>query len=322
VCEWLRGFTFIDDMELSIGMLRNALLYLAKNPTANALASRYGKRLGASQFVAGETLQDAIAVVRHLNQKGILGILDHLGEFVKSEDEAKQATFANVATIEAIDEAKVQAYLSVKLTQLGLDFDEDLCYRNMEQILTSAQRHKVFVRIDMEDYRHNESTLQLFRTLVEKFDGGVGLVIQAYLRKSEADLDALAPFRPNLRIVKGAYQEPESVAFRSKEQINSNYINLAKKNMQRGHYTALATHDITLINDLRAFVTANQISRSLFEFQMLYGVRTDLQHTLSQEGYAVRVYVPFGHDWYGYFMRRLAERPANVKLVWHSLISH
>lgn len=301
-------------------LLRNTFLYLAKSQATNRLAKRYGMRLGATRFVAGETITSAIEAVKHLNQAGILGTLDHLGEFVANEQEAVQAADFCMQTLDAIHENGVQSHLSVKMTQLGLDISRELCLANMRNILTRAREYGNFVRIDMEDYQHNAITIEIFKTLRKEFGATVGLVIQAYLFKSMEDLAELGQLQPNLRLVKGAYKEPATVAFPDKADVDANFLKLIQVHLGNGNYTAVATHDETIIERVKQFVREQGIPNSQFEFQMLYGIRNQLQVDLAKEGYTVRVYVPYGDDWYGYFMRRLAERPANVGFVLKSLV--
>ena len=301
-------------------LLRNTFLYLAKSQATNRLAKRYGLRLGATRFVAGETIQTAIQAVKQLNQSGIVATLDHLGEFVYTREESVEAADFCIRTLDAIHESGVQSNLSLKMTQLGLDISQELCLENMRRILTRAQQYGSFVRIDMEDYQHNEITLEIFSTLKQEFGATVGLVIQAYLFKSAQDVLNLNEFQPNLRLVKGAYKEPATVAFPNKGDVDANFVKLIQMHLLNGNYTAVATHDEKIIEQVKQFVRDRKISNSQFEFQMLYGIRTNLQHELASEGYTVRVYVPYGDDWYGYFMRRLAERPANVGFVLKSLV--
>ncbi len=302
-----------------VQLMRDTLLYLAKNQSSNELARKYGFKLGADRFVAGETIEDAIKAVMNLNQQGILVTLDHLGEFVNSSEEAVISADYCVRTLDAIQESGVKSHLSLKMTQLGLDISRDLCMNNMRRILGKAKQYGNFVRIDMEDYAHNEITLEIFKELRREFGETVGLVIQSYLYKSEQDIADLNEFHPNLRIVKGAYKEPSTVAFPEKADVDKNYIKLVEQQLLYGNFAAIATHDESIINHLKGFIKEHSIPLTQFEFQMLYGIRTQYQTELAAEGYAVRVYVPYGDDWYGYFMRRLAERPANVGFVVKSM---
>ena len=301
-------------------MMRDVLLYLSKSKTSTKMARRYGLRFGANRFVAGETIESAIDAIQALNQNDIVATLDHLGEFVANPGEARASADYCVRTLNAIHESGVKSGLSVKLTQLGLDISKDLCLENMHTILDTAKKNGQFVRIDMEDYAHNEITIDIFKQLIKEYGPKtIGLVIQAYLFKSDADLDLMHEHGATLRIVKGAYKEPASVAFPDKKDVDKNYIHLVEKHLSNGHYTAVATHDESCILQVKKFVKENGIPNDLFEFQMLYGIRTQLQMDLAKEGYKIRVYVPYGDDWYGYFMRRLAERPANVGFVLKSM---
>lgn len=295
-------------------MMRSVLLSLSKNKNANELAKRYGLRFGAQRFVAGETIDSAIARVRQLNEAGMKVTLDHLGEFVSDRAEAKESADYCVRTLDAIAKAGVEANLSLKLTQLGLDLDRGMCVDHMREILTTASRHGIFVRIDMEDFSRCQMTIDLLLELRQEFDN-VGTVMQAYLYRAADDVSMLASQHIPLRIVKGAYKEPKEVAYPIKADVDLNYKKLVQLSMDAGNYTAVATHDEALVRWVRDYTEKNGIDRSRFEFQMLYGIRPALQQDLAKLGYTVRIYVPFGTDWYGYFMRRLAERPANVAFV-------
>lgn len=300
-------------------LLKNTFLFLSKNRFANRTAKKYGLRLGAQRFVAGEQIMEAIAAVKELNKQGIVVTLDHLGEFIFTKEEAAESTDCCIRTLEEIAKSGVNANLSLKMTQLGLDISRQLCMDNMRKILNTAAAHNIFVRIDMEDYAHNEISLEIFEELRKEYGKTVGIVIQAYLYKSEQDIDRLHVFSPNLRLVKGAYKESAEVAYPKKEDVDSNFIKIIEKHLLNGDYAAVATHDDQIINHVKKFVQDHQIPNSQFEFQMLYGIRTGAQQELANDGYTMRVYVPYGNDWYGYFMRRLAERPANVGFVLKSM---
>lgn len=300
-------------------LLRNGLLFLSKNRAANRAAKKYGLRFGARRFVAGEQIADALGAVRQLNEAGIVATLDHLGEFILTEEEALESTRFCIQTLKEIEKSGVRSNLSLKMTQLGLDLSRELCMRNMRAILDTAAACGNFVRIDMEDYAHNEDSIDIFCELREEYGDTVGLVIQAYLYKSADDIDKLHRFRPNLRLVKGAYKESPDVAYPNKEDVDRNFIRIIEQHLKNGDYAAIATHDDNIIRHVKQFVNEHNIPRSQFEFQMLYGIRTQAQRELANEGYTMRIYVPFGDDWYGYFMRRLAERPANVGFVLKSL---
>lgn len=300
-------------------LMRKGLLFLSKNRVAYRAAKKYGLRFGARRFVAGEQIADAIAAVRVLNEVGIVATLDHLGEFILTEEEAQESTQFCIRTLQGIEKSGVRSNLSLKMTQLGLGLSRELCMCNMRAILDTAAVCGNFVRIDMEDYAHNEPSIDIFCELREEYGDTVGLVIQAYLYKSTDDIDNLHRFQPNLRFVKGAYKEAPDVAYPKKEDVDRNFIHIIEQHLRNGNYAAIATHDDKIIQHVKQFVAKHNIPRSQFEFQMLYGIRTQAQHDLANEGYTMRVYVPFGNDWYGYFMRRLAERPANVGFVLKSL---
>lgn len=295
-------------------LLRSIFLSMAKNKAANRWAKRYGLRLGAQKFVAGETIESAIETVRQLNQQGMTVTLDHLGEFVNDESEANEAADYCIRTLEAIHEAQVNASLSLKMTQTGLDISRDLCIKNMRRILDVAKSYHLMVTIDMEDFSHCQITLDILDELRKEYDN-VGTVIQAYLYRSLEDVLRLGEDGAHLRIVKGAYKEPAEVAFPDKQDVDSNYIKLIEAQLLSNGFTAIATHDEKIIEQAKAFIAKHNIPKTRYEFQMLYGIRTNLQTQLTEEGYPMRVYVPYGNDWYGYFMRRLAERPANVGFV-------
>lgn len=299
--------------------LRSLLLSLSKSKGANDLAKRYGLRFGAQRFVAGETIDTAIAQVRRLNESGLSVTLDHLGEFVADRAEAQASTEHCIHTLQAIAESGVDANLSLKMTQLGLDIDRSVCETNMREILQCAAKYHNFVRIDMEDFTRCQATIDMLLSLRESFDN-VGTVMQAYLFRASDDVRSLAGQSIPLRIVKGAYKESPDVAYPNKADVDENYKRLVEISLSANNYTAIATHDEALISWARAYVEEHGIGRDRFEFQMLYGIRTALQLELVRLGYKVRVYVPFGTDWYGYFMRRLAERPANLAFVLKSMV--
>ncbi len=302
-------------------LMKDFFLFLSKNKTLNAAAKKWGLRFGASRVVAGETIAEAINTVRDLNKKGLVCTLDHLGEFVFSVEEANESADYCIKTLEAIHQSGVDCNLSLKMTQLGLDISRDLCMNNMRRILEAAKKYgNIFVRIDMEDYAHNEITLEILDELLKDFDN-VGTVIQAYLYKSADDIEKLKEKKVNLRLVKGAYKESPEVAFPEKADVDENYKKIIKQHLLNGCYAAVATHDDNIINYTKQLEKEYNIPRTQFEFQMLYGIRVQSQIDLAREGYKMRVYVPYGNDWYGYFMRRLAERPANVAFVIKGLFS-
>ncbi|MEH7096130.1 proline dehydrogenase [Neobacillus vireti] len=300
-------------------IMRNMFQSLGKNTSANKLAKKYGLRFGAGRFVAGESIKSAIEVVNRLNSEGKVVTLDHLGEFVYTEEEALESAAMCIQTLDAINEAGVNSNLSLKMTSLGLDISKELCVKNMRKILNRAKLYNNFVRIDMEDYAHCQLSIDIYKELRKEYDN-VGLVIQAYLHRTEQDIADLNQLKANLRLVKGAYKESASVAFPEKRDVDENYKKIIKQHLLNGLYTAIATHDETMIEYTKSVVSEYQIPKKQFEFQMLYGICEDIQTRLVKEGFKVRVYVPYGVDWFGYFMRRLAERPANVWFVLKNLL--
>jgi proline dehydrogenase len=298
-------------------MLRSALLYLSGQQQIfrfvrnNKLAKSF-----ANRFVAGETLETALAAVSRLNAAGITASLDLLGESVHNEAEARTAGQAYINMLDRIYERKLDANVSVKLTAMGLDISEDLCVATMHKILQRARDYRTFVRIDMESSEYTQRTLDLFeQRLYPAYRENVGIVLQSYLYRTFADVEHANLTKARVRICKGAYQEPETVAYPDKKDVDSSYIRCMHALMQYGNYPGIATHDVAMIREAKRFAKEHQIAPSRFEFQMLYGVRRDLQAQLVREGYRMRVYVPFGTQWYPYLMRRLAERPANVAFI-------
>ncbi|MEW6209134.1 MAG: proline dehydrogenase family protein [Acidobacteriota bacterium] len=271
------------------------------------------------RFVAGEELSAAIEAVRQLNQKKISASFDHLGEAISSEKETRDEVREYLRILDAISDNALDSNVSVKLTQLGLDIDPALCFENARAIVEAAARHENFVRVDMEDSTRADATLDLFRRLRSEFEN-VGIVIQSYLYRSEKDIEDLFRAGARVRLCKGAYKEPASVAFPKKKDVDANYIKLMRMLLASGLYHGIATHDENMIEATKRFAAEQGIDPSQFEFQMLYGVRRDLQETLTREGWRVRVYVPYGLSWYPYFMRRLAERPANLWFVMKNMI--
>ncbi|WP_047151192.1 proline dehydrogenase family protein [Aneurinibacillus tyrosinisolvens] len=298
--------------------MKNFFLFLSQNKALNQAAKKWGLRFGASRFVAGETIKDAITKVRELNKQGLSCTLDHLGEFIFSREEAIESADYCIKTLDAIHEAGVDSNLSLKMTSLGLDIDLELCKSNMRRILDTAKKYGNFVRIDMEDYSHCQVTLDILRELREEYDN-VGTVIQAYLYRAEQDIEDLKGVP--LRLVKGAYKESPEVAYPEKKDVDENYKKIIKQHLLNKSYAAIASHDDQIIAYTKQLVKEHNIPNTQFEFQMLYGIRTQSQVDLAREGYKMRVYVPYGNDWYGYFMRRLAERPANVAFVVKGMVS-
>ncbi len=298
---------------------RALVLSLAASPFIRRLVTVNGRRL-ALRFVAGETLEDALRVADRLHQEGILTILNVLGEMVTAEDLARKFKDQILTMVDAVADRPWARYIAVKLTALGVDISEDFAFRQLTEILERARSRHCFVRIDMEDSPYVDVTLRIYRRLRTAGFDHVGIVLQAYLRRSEKDLEGLLPLRPNIRVVKGAYKEPPEVAFPSKRQVNENYVKLARRNLGAGNYTAIATHDQKIIRYFKDWTREAAIGPDRFEFQMLYGVRPDLQRALAREGYTIRAYVPYGQDWYGYFARRIAERPENLFFVVRGLL--
>ncbi|CAM4381779.1 proline dehydrogenase [Paenibacillus endophyticus] len=295
-------------------LMRSFFLTLGKSRRVGGLARKYGLRLGASRFVAGVEINSSIEAVKKLNKQGKMATLDHLGEFISSKQEAEHSTEMCRRTLASIAASGVNANLSLKLTSLGLDLGSELCESQMRRILELAEQTDNFVRIDMEDYAHCQPALDLYQKLRASSDR-VGIVIQAYLYRSEQDVQELGLTNANLRLVKGAYKEPKEVAFPLKTDVDQSYMRLIEQHLLSGSYTAIATHDRDVIQQAKAFIRDQGIPVSQFEFQMLYGICEELQDELVLEGYRVRIYVPYGEDWFGYFMRRLAERPDNVWFV-------
>ena len=298
-------------------MLRAGLLWLSEQPQVFRFVRRNGlARRFASRFVAGETVESAVAALRDLNAARLSASLDLLGESVLHAEEAVRARDTYLETLDRIHTAGADANVSVKLTQMGLDIDESLCVANLRAIIGKAKTHGSFVRIDMEQSTYSEKTLQLFRdTFYPEFGGAVGVVLQSYLRRTAKDVEAMIGLRARVRLCKGAYKEPESVAFPAKRDVDANYVGCMERLLEHGYYPGIATHDEKIIAHAKAFTQRKAIAPERYEFQMLYGVRRDLQQALRREGYNVRVYVPFGTHWYPYLMRRLAERPANIVFI-------
>jgi len=298
-------------------MLRSALLYLSNQPRIFKFVrnNRVAKSF-ANRFVAGETLDSALAAVARLNARGITASLDLLGESVHNEAEARAAGDAYVTMLDKIHERSANANVSVKLTAMGLDISEDLCVSIMHRILQRARDHGSFVRIDMESSEYTQRTLDLFeQRLYPAYRENVGIVLQSYLYRTSADIERAIQLKARVRLCKGAYKEPEAVAYPAKKDVDSNYIRCLHELMLKGNYPGVATHDEAIIREAKRFAKEKNIASDRYEFQMLYGVRRDLQDRLVRQGYRMRVYVPFGTQWYPYLMRRLAERPANVAFI-------
>lgn len=293
-------------------MLKDFFIGLSQNQLLNSAAKKYGLKMGAQHVVAGTNIEETIESIKELNKQGISCTVDNLGEFVYKCEEATEAKEQILAVIQAIHDNKVNAHISLKPSQLGLDIDYDFCKGNILEIVALAKSFDIFVNFDMEDYARLQPSFDLLDELSKEFDN-VGTVIQAYFYRAESDLEEHKDYR--LRIVKGAYKEPQEVAYQNKSEIDENYVKLIEWHLLNGKFTSIATHDHNVINHVKQFVKDNNIPNDQFEFQMLYGFRKDMQLQLAKEGYNMCTYVPFGQDWYGYFMRRLAERPQNLNLI-------
>lgn len=296
-------------------MLRRLLLDLSAARWARNLVTGRGfARRAARRFVAGETLDDALAVVRDLSGRKLLVTLDYLGESVARAEDTVEVVKTYREMVRRLHEADLGGGISLKLTHMGLDIDETLCRNNLRAILTDAQALSIPVAIDMESSAYVDKTLAIYRSMRDEGFSVLGTVIQAYLRRSQADMAALAAEGAHIRLVKGAYLEPSDVAFPLKADVDASYVALMNDYLSAPPpaYLCLATHDEQIIQAAETFIRDQSIGRDRFEFQMLYGIRASRQETLAQAGYTVRIYVPFGEAWYPYFMRRLAERPANV----------
>lgn len=296
-------------------MLKGTLLYLAQNDRMRHFVIHNRAARGVSRrFVAGETLDDAIAATRLLNQRGMHVSLDHLGENVTEAKEAVAASQEFITALDRIKQSGVDANISIKLTALGLDISRQLCEENVSRILEHANQFPIFVRIDMEGSDYTERTVDITMRMHSRFEH-VGTVIQSCLYRSKQDVEQLIAHGVRVRLVKGAYREPHEVAFQNKSEVDANYIRLMMPLLLHGNYPAIASHDEAIIHATCKFARENGIDKSAFEFQMLYGIRRDLQEKLVAQGYNMRVYVPYGSQWYPYLMRRMAERPANLVFV-------
>jgi proline dehydrogenase len=305
-------------------LFHDLVLAVASNPVVTRLLTGVPafQRM-ARRFVAGDNLDDAVKAIRDLRGLDLDCSLDHLGESVTDPDMARRAAADYVAALERLNQEGLPTHVSVKLTQLGLDLDRDLCLENLRSILTKAGAVGSFVRLDMEGSDYTERTLGIYRELRADFDN-VGVVVQAYLLRSQADVESLAASGANIRLCKGAYKEPASIAFPRKADVDASYLRLLQilfrpESLAAGAHVAVATHDDKIITWTRQYTFAHGVPASAFEFQMLYGIRRDLQESLASLGYPVRVYVPYGAQWYPYFSRRLAERPANLLFIMRNL---
>ncbi len=307
-----------------LGSASKALFHLlSRSALLKKLASHVGMRGPTSfarRFIAGETVPEAIQAARALEARGLMHTMDHLGESVMTLAEAAQAVREYLEMIDAIVASGVGRNISVKLTQLGLDVDRTSAVGNLQKILDRAEAQGFFVRIDMENSAYTQVTLDIFETLWQQGHRQSGVVLQAALHRTEADIERINALGARIRLVKGAYQEPTSVAHRRKADVDAAYAALMKRLLTHGHYPAIATHDPAMIDLAKRWAAAQGIGPDRFEFQMLHGIRRDLQAALVREGYRMRIYIPFGRDWFPYFMRRLGERPANVAFVFRNLL--
>jgi proline dehydrogenase len=307
-------------------MIKESLLRLSESATAKKVITRAPvSRSLARRFVAGDTLEDAVEAARALNAADLAVSLDFLGESVKTREEAEAATAMVIRILETIRRSGIDANVSVKPTQFGLDLDEEFCRGNLERVLQRARElgdgeGEVFVRLDMESSHYTARTVDLLEGLWNDGFHNTGTVLQSYMRRTPGDLERLIALGSRVRLVKGAYQEPPEVAFEDKADTDRMYREEMERLLEAGNYPAIATHDEAIIDHARRFVWEKGIGKESFEFQMLYGVRRDLQTRLREDGYNVRVYVPFGDSWYPYLMRRLAERPANVFFMAGSIL--
>ena len=302
---------------------RAAFHVLAGSKTVKRLASRHGMRRRdsfARRFIAGETIEEAIAAAATIEAMGMTQTLDYLGESVATMAEADAATRAYLRIIDRIVGSGIGRNLSLKLTQLGLTVDRATCVDNLRRILDAAQRDAFFVRIDMENSAYTEITLDIFETIWQQGYRNAGVVLQSYLPRSIADARRMNRLGARVRLVKGAYKEPRGVAHQRKADVDTAFVEIMKILLEEGTYPAIATHDPAMLNATREFAQVRAIAHDRYEFQMLYGVRRDLQVRLTRGGYRMRVYIPFGQEWFPYFMRRLGERPANVTFVIRSVL--
>ena len=300
--------------------LRSLILAAADSPRLQRFVQRYGFRLGAARFVAGETLDAAVPVLRRLNDDGLLTNTTLLGEGVRDEAETRAVVASYREVLDRIHAERLRTNLAVKLTHLGLSIDEELAQRNVAELVEHAATVGNFVRMDMEESATVDATLRIYRRLREDGHTNVGTVLQAYLFRAEDDLAALLPLAPNLRLVKGAYLEPPEIAYPQKRDVDAAYARLMEASLAGGGFTAVATHDETLIERAISFARERGIPNERFQFQMLYGVRPRLQLDLVRRGFDVLVATPYGPEWYRYLMRRLAERPANLLFFARSLL--
>jgi proline dehydrogenase len=296
---------------------------LSRSALLKRLASKYGMRSPESfarRFIAGETVEEAVETSRRVQAEGLHITLDYLGESVRTAEEAAAATLAYVRLLDVIVAAGIERNISLKLTQLGASIDRATCVDNLRRILEPAGRHGFFVRIDMENSPWTQMTLDIFETLWQQEYRNVGVALQAALHRTDRDVQRMNELGARVRLVKGAYKEPETVAYQQKADVDAAFVRLTRMLLDEGTYPAIATHDPAMIAGTRAYATERMIGKNRFEFQMLYGIRRDLQAELAADGHPVRLYVPFGREWFPYFMRRLGERPANLGFVLRGIL--
>ncbi|MEX2614324.1 MAG: proline dehydrogenase family protein [Gaiellaceae bacterium] len=301
-------------------LFRAAILRAADSPGLQRLVRRYGMQLGAARFVAGETLDECVVVLRKLNEAGLHANTTLLGEEIPNAEGAAAAVAAYEEILDRLAAEQLGANVALKLTHLGLSFDEETAYSNLARLAAHAEELGMFIRIDMEQSAFVDPTLRSYERLRAAGHENVGVVLQAYLYRSPDDLERILPLEPNVRIVKGAYLEPAAIAYPEKRDVDAAYIRLVERGLRGGAYVAVATHDERIIRDVRAFAEREGIGRDRFELQMLYGVRPGLQRSIASAGYKMLVATPFGPDWYPYLMRRLAERPANLLFFLRNLV--
>jgi proline dehydrogenase len=301
---------------------RSALIYLSQREGLKEFATRFRpfKKL-TTRFVAGETIDEAVAAIRRINDDGCTASFDHLNESVTSATETEAEVGEYLDILKQIDDTSIRSNVSIKLTQFGLEIDPELAYQNARRVVADAARRGNFVRVDMEGSNVTQATIDLFKRLRAEFGlNDVGIVLQSYLHRTFADAQELLEIPARIRICKGAYSEPPEVAYPEKKDVDENYIRVMKLLLASGVYHGIATHDPKMIAATIDYAQQEGIGRDAFEFQMLYGVRRDLQTQLARDGYNMRVYVPYGKHWYPYFMRRLAERPANIWFVLKNML--
>ncbi len=298
-------------------LTRSALIYLSRKEGLKNFAAKFApfKKL-TTRFIAGETTDEAVAAIRDINARGCSASFDHLNEGVSNVAATEGEVAEYLHLLDLIDQTGINSNVSIKLTQFGLDIDPELAYKNARRIVEDSARRGNFVRVDMEGSNVTQVTLDIFRRLRAEFGlNDVGIVIQSYLYRTEADARELLKIPARIRLCKGAYDEPASVAYPEKKDVDDNYVRVMKLLLASGTYHGIATHDPKMIDATIDFVQKEGIAKDAFEFQMLYGIRRDLQEQLARDGWGMRVYVPYGKHWYPYFMRRLAERPANIWFV-------